>query len=148
MKFPLMLIGFVLAGTGCRPVKDSPPVHPESLPAGSAATDQTAKSTMDLTGHYRGLLPCADCAGIETSIHLDADQTYTFSFSYKGRGEGKTFTTSGHYTWNPDGKTIRLEGLTLQPDQYVVGHGSLTQLDMEGKPIKGQLADRYVLSKQ
>ncbi len=31
---------------------------------------------------YRGMLPCADCAGINTELTLNADQTFTLKETY------------------------------------------------------------------
>jgi uncharacterized lipoprotein NlpE involved in copper resistance len=34
------------------------------------------------------------------------------------------------------------------PNRYLVGENTLTQLDMEGNKITGNMADQYVLKKQ
>ena len=35
-----------------------------------------AKNSLDYIGTYKGILPCADCEGIETELELNSDKTY------------------------------------------------------------------------
>jgi inhibitor of cysteine peptidase len=79
---------------------------PEGKTAGSS------RPTGVLIGHYRGLLPCADCSGIETNLWLYAkrqnefaDTSYKMTFVYQGKG--RSFDETG--TWlvsggSPDDK--------------------------------------------
>ena len=46
-----------------------------------------------------------------------------------------------------DGNTIRLEGMGGGPTLYRVGENQLTQLGMDGKPVTGPLAARFILKK-
>jgi hypothetical protein len=50
-----------------------------------AGCNTLAVSTTALPGVYRGTLPCADCAGIETTLTLRRDGTFTLSRQYQGR---------------------------------------------------------------
>jgi len=36
----------------------------------------TSANSLDWAGVYRGVLPCADCPGIETTLRLATDSTY------------------------------------------------------------------------
>lgn len=49
---------------------------------------------------------------------------------------------------NEAGNTITFDGLQNQPNQYFVGENTLTQLDMNGNKITGNLASNYILQKQ
>jgi len=44
-------------------------------------------NSLDWPGIYRGVLPCADCEGIETEIKINADLTYVISSTYLGKNE-------------------------------------------------------------
>jgi len=61
---------------------------------------------MTLIGRYRGVLPCADCSGIDTELALYAKSAHEFvntryvmKLTYqKGKGPGKTYAESGTWT--------------------------------------------------
>lgn len=110
------------------------------------ADEHNAKNSLDILGTYKGVLPCADCEGIETEITLAKDETYTKKTKYLGKDE-KVFEELGDYTWKEDGNTLSLEGIDSDPVQYFVSENSLTQLDTEGNKITGDLSEKYILKK-
>ncbi|MDP2158902.1 MAG: copper resistance protein NlpE N-terminal domain-containing protein [Flavobacterium sp.] len=107
----------------------------------------TANISLDYMGYYSGVTPCADCEGIETSISLEDEKNYVLKTKYLGKKETKVNEQRGLYTWNDTGNTITLEGIENGPTQYFVGENTLTQLDLEGNKIEGNLAPLYVLKK-
>ncbi len=107
----------------------------------------TAQNSLDVVGTYKGVVPCADCEGIETSVMLHADNTYMLHTGYLGKSGGKGLDLNGNFKWI-DGFTIELEGVTDAPSKYFVSENKLIQLDMQGKKIEGELADKYILTKQ
>ena len=100
--------------------------------------------------HYFGVIPCADCTGIETEIDLKSDHTYLVHSIYLGRkstGPGSN-EISETGTWMLHGNdTIHLADRKNAPSMYVRTDTSLIQLDMEGKRITGKLAEKYILKK-
>lgn len=46
-----------------------------------------ARNALDWSGAYRGVLPCADCQGIETVVVLASDGTYETLWKYRGKGD-------------------------------------------------------------
>lgn len=122
---------------------------PEMTDAGKkeAPDGSTAQNSLDVVGTYKGVVPCADCEGIETSVMLHADNTYMLHTSYLGKSGGKGLDLNGNFKWI-DGFTIELEGVTNAPSRYFVSENKLIQLDMQGKRIEGELAEKYVLTKQ
>src|SRR5690348_12618341 len=46
----------------------------------------TSANSLDWKGAYKGVLPCADCPGIETAITLDSGNAYTIKSKYLGKG--------------------------------------------------------------
>ena len=110
------------------------------------ATGDNSQTSLDWNGTYTGITPCADCEGIETSVTLNKDSTYQVSNTYKGKSAEAVIKT-GTFTFNQDGNSITLGNITDGPSKYAVGENQLTQLDMEGNKITGDLADKYVLKK-
>lgn len=47
----------------------------------------TAEDSLSWAGEYEGLLPCADCEGIQTKLTLTHDKTYTLEEHYVKNGE-------------------------------------------------------------
>jgi copper homeostasis protein (lipoprotein) len=104
------------------------------------------RNSEDYIGTYKGILPCADCKGLETEIAINENTTFSIKTKYQGKGE-KVFVKKGHFTWNKKGDIIILTDVN-EPNQYFVGKNTITQLDIYGKKITGSLADEYILSKQ
>lgn len=116
-------------------------------------TDQSAVSDMhnsqnalDWNGTYSGLIPCADCDGIQTSVTLQTDGKYTRTTTYMGKEvEGTTY--NGTFEWNASGAIITLIENGERIQEYKVGENVLFHLDREGNRIEGDLADNYRLLK-
>jgi len=104
-----------------------------------------AKNSVDWDGVYEGTIPAADCEGINVSMELFKDQTYQMSYEYIGKGD-KPFIWKGKFKWDNTGNVIILDS-TDAPNYYKVEKSRLIQFDMKGKPIKGVLADNYVLNR-
>jgi heat shock protein HslJ len=110
--------------------------------------EHNAKISLDYIGMYQGVLPCADCDGIETLLSLEDETNYVLKTNYLGKNIKSTNEVRGLYTWNEAGNTIILSGIEKAPNRYFVGENYLKQLDMNGNKIEGDLADKYVLQKK
>ncbi|MGE0018547.1 MAG: copper resistance protein NlpE N-terminal domain-containing protein [Draconibacterium sp.] len=108
-----------------------------------------SQNSLDWAGTYRDTLPCADCEGILIEIILKTDLTYESASKYLGK-DGDIFRSNGKFSWSKDGSTITLEGVdaTKESNQFKVAENKLLKLDMEGKVITGNLADKYIIQKQ
>lgn len=126
-----MMLSVLLVCAACQP-----------LPV---ADQHTSENSLDWAGVYRGVVPCADCPGIETTLRLAADHTYELSMKYLGRSTAPV-SSSGSFEWRQDGRAIMLKTDT-GPRFYRVEENRLRQLDTRGEPIKSALADKYVLHK-
>ncbi|MCF6132563.1 copper resistance protein NlpE N-terminal domain-containing protein [Flavobacterium wongokense] len=113
----------------------------------AASLTHNAKNSLDYIGTYKGILPCADCNGLETEIAINENSTFSIKTKYQGKGD-KLYVQKGHFTWNKKGNTIILTDVKNGPNQYFVGENTLTQLDLTGKKITGKLAEEYKLFKQ
>ena len=103
----------------------------------------TSQNALEWEGSYKGLLPCADCSGIETPLPLKGDNSYRLQQVYQGKDES-IFSESGKFTWDASGSKITLE----DGSKYLVGENQLFMLDREGNRIPGSLAANYRLSKE
>lgn len=114
----------------------------------SKTVADNSMNSLDWDGTYYGVLPCADCEGIETVITLSKDLTYKLSSKYLGKSD-TAIEKTGSFTWNEVGTTITLGGIDdkTAPTKYFVGENQITQLDLEGNKITGALAEKYILRK-
>jgi copper homeostasis protein (lipoprotein) len=112
-----------------------------------ADNSHTSKNSLDWQGIYKGVIPCADCEGIMTTLEITSEGFYKLSTKYLGKSY-ESNEQIGNFSWNKEGNTIVLGGIKNGPAKYFVGENSLIQLDMEGEKITGNLAEKYILSKQ
>ncbi len=134
---------FFLAGCG----SESSEVENEEVTiTENVDPEHNARISLDFLGVYSGILPCADCEGVETQLTLNADETYMLSSKYIGKGGGQPFQSKGSYSWK-DGNTIELSGVTDGAFLYKVQENKLVQLDLEGNLIEGEIAAKYELQK-
>jgi uncharacterized lipoprotein NlpE involved in copper resistance len=147
MKKTLIFIVNCLILTFVSCEKPSEPEKNEKIPqAETTATAHNARNSLDYLGTYKGVLPCADCEGIETTIVLNKDETYVKTTNYLGK-EKNTFEELGDFTWMEDGNTLSLEGVDSEPVLYKVEEGKLIMLDQNGKKVTGNLSQFYELIK-
>ncbi|MCD7969157.1 MAG: copper resistance protein NlpE [Alistipes sp.] len=121
---------------------------------GQGRTDKgtAEKATLiGCTGTYRGIIPCADCDGIEVTLTLTDLNTYSLKTRHIVSNEslGDIHSAySGRFDWNHNTGLITLLDAGMQPDKYLCTGDGLVQLDLNGNRIAGPLADRYILKKQ
>jgi copper homeostasis protein (lipoprotein) len=99
--------------------------------------------------HYQGVLPCADCSGLDTSLFLDNDGTFVLKEIYRGaissgdKKEGdQAFAEYGKWARTAD-KLVLTNGQGKKRYFLPVGK-NLVMLDQQGLPIKSTL--NYQLS--
>ena len=137
-----VILGTLLPACSMLGTAQSPPTQTHSVDA------HNSQNALDWQGLYKGIMPCADCAGIATELHLSANGTYIRNTRYLGKSK-QVFVEKGSFTWNSQGNAISLNNLdpNEMPTQYQVGENQLFQLDLAGQRITGDLASHYVLSK-
>ena len=151
MKKKLLLCGMAAALTlslaSCNSagkVNDNAEAPTDSTVAVAEAQPESA--AFDKAGVYTGVIPCADCGGIETTLELRADGTYSLTEIYKDKKDGR-FESSGKFQWDAANACITVgEGEDLI--SYIVEGDHLVMLDQDGHRVTGELADHYVLTKQ
>ncbi len=143
-KIVLFSVFSAILAIGCDSKKEEVVIE---KPAADVVDAHNAKNSLDYLGTYKGVLPCADCPGIETEIVLNKDETYVKKTKYLEKGD-KVFEELGDFTWLEDGNTMSLEGIDTAPTLYFVSENKLIALDQEGNKIEGDLAKNYELTKQ
>jgi uncharacterized lipoprotein NlpE involved in copper resistance len=111
-------------------------------------TSRNSGNSSDWAGIYTGIIPAADAEGINVKITLNTDETYKLEYQYIGKSDD-IFTYTGTFNWNSQKDTIILdkEKESDFPKYYKLGKNTLTQLDLEGNVITGNLANNYILKK-
>lgn len=97
----------------------------------------------DCENVYKGTLPCADCAGIETRLTINKNKRYLYQTRYLGTEQ--TFTSTGNYTIKEGILTIQENN---RPLYFLMGKEAAVLLDNDKKPVEGVLAPYYRLKKE
>ncbi|MFO7828002.1 MAG: copper resistance protein NlpE [Bacteroidales bacterium] len=114
-------------------------IHPPDM--------HTSEISIDWQGTYKGVIPCADCAGNETEITLYQNKKYSIKNKYLGKDDHQVFEQTGRFSWDSAGSVIQLGSIKNGSKFYRVGENYLQQLDIKGNEIEGELADLYILKK-
>lgn len=140
--FLATIVAVLMAGfVSCK--QKSKPTRPDSVAIDEA---HSSRNSLEWQGSYEGIIPCADCEGISVRIVLNLDETYQANYLYLGKNDNTPETFSGKFSWNDLGSAITLDRKEFA-SRYKVGENKLIQLDLEGNPITGELADMYILNK-
>ncbi len=142
------------AVAGCKRDAEAPPVAPaDAAPTeiksavvsevdhNSPASAAPGFDVKAFAGTYAGILPCADCPGIDTTIAFTPEGGYAMGEIYQD-SDSSAFTTKGTWTVKEDGKTLLLD--PEDKDEYdrwyqVVSATELRLLDRDGKPVDSKL---------
>lgn len=155
MNRKLIAIAITLAATLAATAACKRDAAPEAMPApaapaavnavtdvidhGSPAGDVKGFDIKAFAGTYAGMLPCADCPGIDTTIAFTPEGTYTLSEAYQD-ADASSFLSKGSWSLRGDGKAVLLD--PEDKDEYdrsftIVSPTELRALDRQGKPIEG-----------
>jgi copper homeostasis protein (lipoprotein) len=122
----LAAIGMLCALPGCNNRSDEP------LKPGQEEALQPMQQS------WRGVLPCADCEGIETSLYLEKDGTWVMNERYQGaKREPSSFGSYG--TWARTAEKLVLTDSNGEKSYYRAKGDKLEMLDREGNPIVSTL---------
>jgi len=128
MRILLSLLALTLTLTACMPGKDVDGLSPDA----KADAAHNSRNSLDWAGVYEGVMPCADCPGIQTRLTLNGDQTYELSTLYLDR-ENTARIVRGRFSWQPNGNAITLDA-QRGGQQFMVGEGRLAQLEAGAAP--------------
>lgn len=109
--------------------------------------EHTSENALDWAGVYEGILPCADCEGIETTIRLNQDKSFTITEEYL-KEPNLVIESKGTFGWDKAGQMITLEAEDDLKRNYKVVENAIIHLDSNGREIQGKLAQFYRLTKK
>lgn len=110
-----------------------------AVPALANATDNS-RVALDWEGRYTGLVPCASCPGIETTLTLNEAGYFTLRETYQNETRD-SHLEEGQFTWDKAGEVITLP---LAPERHLkVSEGSVAFLTTTGTPA----SEDYILTK-
>jgi len=143
-KFILAGLVLVMTFASCN---KSTETKPETAGETNGIEDRehSSKNSLDWFGTYDGLLPCADCEAIKTTITLTFEGAFVYTAEYLNKGF--TVENSGEIIWSENGNNITLKDEKSFNVQLKVTENALIQLDTDGNLIEGALADHYRLNK-
>ena len=129
------------AEAAAAPVATTAPANAvtEVVDHGSPAGDASGFDIKAFAGTYGGMLPCADCPGIDTTVAFTPEGTYTLSETYQD-ADKSSFLSKGTWSVRGDGKAVLLD--PEDKDEYdrnvaIASPTELRALDTAGKPITG-----------
>ncbi len=111
-----------------------------------AATGQQT-AVADYCGTYQGVLPCADCEGIKTTLVIRNDCTYDLKSEYLGKDEG-VFETSGVYNMKQSDLIELVTPSSGAKTYYKISKNTLLRTDSIGQNYLGDTAEYYKLTKK
>lgn len=147
MKLKITGLFFLLFGLliSCQTKKKDQQQTKEETPQ-EITTGDNSQNALDWAGTYEGILPCADCPGIETTLILNNEETYQIEQVYQERAVKNE--EAGRFEWDATGGKITLYNAEDQAFfTFQIGEGNLFLLDENGERIKGELEDSYTLQK-
>lgn len=139
---PLIYLSIVLFFIACNSNKTEAPANDSTARAKNSIAPATKAEI------YSGILPCADCEGIDVSVQLNNDATFIINSVYKG---SRVDSLKSKYRqigfWKMFGDTLNLTDANRILTRYIKTDTAIIQLDGDGKMITGPLAPMYVLHK-
>ena len=110
--------------------------------------DHSSENNLNWVGEYKGLLPCADCSGIETELELKADQTYELEEEYKGgKSTGEKIKVKGQFKFDSNQHIVTLDQ-SADKRKFFIGENFIEERDRNtGEKMEGALAEHNKLTK-
>jgi uncharacterized lipoprotein NlpE involved in copper resistance len=145
MKTKITLCALALSAfalTACSKPADE--VDPAAEPTTSTTQNQAASmpataNDLNWVGDYKGVLPCADCEGIETELELKADNTYELSEEYLGK-QSNEFKAKGIFSFDADQSNVITLDEQGQKRKFFIGDNFVELRDMQtGKALDTKL---------
>jgi uncharacterized lipoprotein NlpE involved in copper resistance len=142
----LLALGLSACGTPGSAIESAANLPP-AIPAASSHGSE------EIAGVYRGVLPCADCSGIETTLALSQNGKFTLRSRYLKNRPFSVPAQTG--TWKITGAIVELFPAKITPatanDRLCFGiadSGALVQFDISCAPIEGAGAGRLIKTRK
>ncbi|MDO4643879.1 MAG: copper resistance protein NlpE N-terminal domain-containing protein [Cardiobacteriaceae bacterium] len=142
-KLSALLIATLL--TGCNSLNS--PSTTTAPPADPGKTEQPAATHDAFKGTYNGVLPCADCDGLQTTLILDGANNYSIQSQKLGKNQ-QVNDAHGIYRVTTDKQYLQLDN-NASNLTFFVGQGFLEVRLPDGSKGQRPLPDEnYRLKRQ
>lgn len=145
-KTHIIVLTIAIAMLGCQESKKANNQNEREADAIEIIDEHTSEIALDWDGTYKGLLPCASCPGILTSININADKTFEKSNFYLESKNAYTIE-KGSFSFTENGRDIILKPNVGSSAMYAVGENKLTMLNANGERMSSDFAKMYELTK-
>lgn len=144
-KIHILLLAIPLGLFGCKDNQKNSDKKQVNEGSEEVIAGYSSEDSLSWKGTYQGLVPCASCPGILTTVKLYNDQTFEKSDFYLDSEDGY-FEEKGNFTFSEDGDKITM---TSEKDTvvYNFGENQSEQLSKEEKEISSEITNLYILSK-
>lgn len=131
----------------CSKIRPFPDLTNITVPPKTGVSNHNTYSLANngLPGVYAGMIPCADCEGIQYRLVLNTDSSFQEQLTYKGKS-GNPLITKGRYSVQGD-TLVRLNKKDRGMALFKKHPKGLLMLDSDGNEITGDLAGHYILVK-
>ena len=108
--------------------------------AGREASGMPGDLFASLPATFVGVLPCADCEGIDYHLDIMPDGSYVLRNRYLGKDIDRAYDDIGTWALSSDGITLALKGGREAPVFFSIENPqTLRMLDLMGRPIDSKL---------
>ncbi|KGT47320.1 copper resistance protein NlpE [Acinetobacter sp. HR7] len=115
-----------------------------SMPKNTAVGD-TAETSLDWAGEYKGTFPCADCEGINIELELHPDKTYELKEEYISDTKNTEVKTKGSFSFDPNQPSIITLDEKGKNRKFFVGENFVEVRDIQtGEKINSSLNYKLV----
>ena len=119
---------------------------PDVIPTGEA--EPSDFDQRGFAGTFSGILPCADCPGIDVTLALQPDGSYTLTNVYQERPDG-TWSIGGHWSVEAGNSVIRLDPNNKTDEDQLYAIDSADRIEMlNGDGKRTETGLNYSLSRQ
>ncbi|PJX25179.1 hypothetical protein CAP47_02460 [Psychroflexus sp. S27] len=143
MKNILMFILVATLLSSCTKTKKQEQKEEKQEKQEEVIDNHTSQISLDWAGTYQGVIPCADCPGIEMTVKLSEDQSIEIKSVYQDKDT--EFIEDSEFEWLDDGLRIYSE-VDKQKYYFKIEENQIVFLDQEGNKIDSDL--NYTLKKQ
>lgn len=142
MKQVMFLLAMATAFTACQS-GNRPGSTSDSATLADSLPGTTTTAAAVPAGAFQGLLPCADCPGIDYQVNLFPDSTFEAITSYQGRGNNIASVSIGN--WITDATGVILLTDKSDTTRFRYEDHKLFMVDATGQKETGALASNYTL---
>lgn len=108
--------------------------------AGREGAGKPGELFASLPATFVGVLPCADCEGIDYHLDIMPDGSYALRNRYLGKDVDRAYDDIGSWALSSDGITLALRGGREAPVYFSIENPQvLRKLDLTGRPIESDL---------